>query len=185
MAEEPRWHVARSNSYSDSTDKESGCEKPNELSEELIKCLINVFLQLNQAPQHREASGSIPKLALACMNSKSFIGKTSLSCRIAPSLMSDTSSNLDPYAIFPDSDWSCFRDIGPYKNYIQITRTSLDVTRFPELLPEIGKLRSILRLTKARTESLDYLSLFNMIFLPIFQRFDAQALQCGPYIFNL
>ncbi|KAG5237572.1 WAP four-disulfide core domain protein [Salix suchowensis] len=52
-------------------------------------------------------------------------------------------SNLDPYRIMPDLD-SIVRDIGPYKNFIQIERNSLDVRRLSECLPMAGKLRCLL-----------------------------------------
>ncbi|XP_021652445.2 uncharacterized protein LOC110644125 isoform X2 [Hevea brasiliensis] len=49
--------------------KEICDEKPNELSEELIKCLIGIFLALKQAPKDREESAIIPKLGLSYLDS--------------------------------------------------------------------------------------------------------------------
>ncbi|XP_065870414.1 uncharacterized protein [Euphorbia lathyris] len=117
--------------------KEIRSEKPNELSEELIKCLIGVFLDLNQAPQDRGESFLVPKLTLSCMNTK-FNSK-------APIFSSNNNiSNLDPYGIIPDLD-STIRDVGPYKNLIQITRNSIDLNRISECLPFTGILRVLMR----------------------------------------
>lgn len=81
---------------------------------------------MNQAAQDTEGSAIVPKLSLSCMNSKGFISKNA--------------SSLDPYGILPDLDGS-IRDIGPYKNLIQITRSSLDINRFTECLSAVRKLR--------------------------------------------
>lgn len=110
-------------------DKETSSEKPNVLSEELIKCLIGIFLDINQASHDREGSAVVPKLGLSCINSKGFA-------------INQNASKLDPYGILPDLDGS-IRDIGPYKNLIQITRSSLDINRFTECKPALRKLRLI------------------------------------------
>ncbi|KAB1217867.1 hypothetical protein CJ030_MR3G014723 [Morella rubra] len=125
--------------------KESGVEKPNELSEKLIKCLISTFLELNQASLAREGSAMVPKLALSCMKSKSIMAKTSFNCRSrTPTFLFDESTSiLDPYGILPDLD-GVVRDVGPYKNFVQITRSSLDTGRFAECFPEMRKLRVLM-----------------------------------------
>lgn len=119
-------------------DNESGLMRPNELSEELLKCLIGIFHELNQTSLDREGSPIVRKLALSCMNSKGFMGKTSFNCKPTTFLFNDSSSNSDPYGILPDLD---VRDVGPYKNFIQITSSSVDVTRFSECLTGFRKLR--------------------------------------------
>jgi hypothetical protein len=128
-------------------NKEAAFQKPNELSEKLIKCLIGIFLGLNQASMDREGSAVVPKLTLPCMKSKGFIAKTTFnSCRTVPTfLFNDSTSNLDPYGMLPDLD-GAVRDVGPYKNLIQITRSSIDIGRFSECLPAMRKLRLILLL---------------------------------------
>ncbi|KAM1579506.1 hypothetical protein ACFXTI_041433 [Malus domestica] len=55
----------------------------------------------------------------------------------------NTSSNADPYCILPDLD-GAVRDVGPYKNLIQITRSSFDVSRLSEYLNGIEKLRNLM-----------------------------------------
>lgn len=121
----------------------TGNEEPNKLSEELIKCLISIFLKLNQARMDNEGSATVPKLTLSCMNRKSFKNKTSFTCK-APILIFDnsTSHQDDPYGILPDYYYNgIVSDVGPYKNFIQITRSSVDTSRVSECVPAIRKLR--------------------------------------------
>ncbi|XP_062092666.1 uncharacterized protein LOC133798409 isoform X2 [Humulus lupulus] len=122
-------------------DNPSYIMKPNELSEELLKCLIGIFLELNQTSVDREGSPINPKLTLSCMNSKGFIGKTSFNCKPPTFLFNYNSSFSDPYGILPDLD---IRDVGPYKNFIQITSSSIDITRFSECLTGFRKLRVLM-----------------------------------------
>ncbi|CAA0809408.1 Protein of unknown function- DUF547 [Striga hermonthica] len=55
--------------------------------------------------------------------------------------------HLDPYAILPEPDIN-IRDIGAYKNFIQITRNTLDVSRLSECLPDIRRLRVLMQKLK-------------------------------------
>ncbi|KAL6980543.1 hypothetical protein U1Q18_022186 [Sarracenia purpurea var. burkii] len=119
-----------------------GIEKPNELSEELIKCLIGIFLKLNQASLGRKGSSIVPKHPLSCMNSKDFISKTTFNCK-APEFSFDKTSNIDPYGMLPHFDGPT-RDVGPYKNFIQITRSSLDISRVSECCQAMAKLRDLI-----------------------------------------
>lgn len=57
---------------------EDAIEKPNELLEELLKCLIGIFLELNRASLDREESETVPRLTLPCMKSTGLMAKTSL-----------------------------------------------------------------------------------------------------------
>ncbi|KAA8534201.1 hypothetical protein F0562_031606 [Nyssa sinensis] len=118
-------------------------ENPNKLSEELIKCLIGIYLKL-KVPLDSKGSAIAPKHALSCINSKGFISKTSFNCRAPASSFDDNISSLDPYRILPDFDGT-IRDVGPYKNFIQITRRSLDTGRVSELFPAMGKLRFLMQ----------------------------------------
>ncbi|KAK4835559.1 hypothetical protein QYF36_011348 [Acer negundo] len=137
--EKSRRHTRRIPKYSN-FDKETFTthEKPNVLSEELIKCLIGIYLDINEASLEGSSAIVAPKLGLPCMNTKGFIAKS-------PSFVitRNNASNLDPYGILPDLDGS-IRDIGPYKNLIQITRISLDISRFTESFPAVEKLRVLM-----------------------------------------
>ncbi|GLT89047.1 hypothetical protein SLE2022_070500 [Rubroshorea leprosula] len=137
------------------TSKEVAKEKPNTLSEELLKCLIDIFLELNQAPEDQEGSAIIPKLSLSCMNPKGFMAKTSFNCKAPSFPFNHNASNIDPYGILPDLD-GIVRDIGPYKNFIQITSQSLDISRFSECLIALGKLRVLMH--KLSTVDLSFLT---------------------------
>lgn len=135
-------HIGRSR-YHDSMDMENGyvIEKPNELSEQLIKCLIGVFLESNHVLQDREGPNHAPKLILAAKNSKS-TAKSSSGRKISLTYVDGYISSLDPYGVLLDADGT-FRDIGQYKSFIPITRSSLDIVHLQERFPAIGKLRAL------------------------------------------
>nr|GLL20858.1 uncharacterized protein LOC109186754 [Ipomoea trifida] len=136
-------------------DIEISCEKPNKLSEELIKCVITIFLKLNKASLECRG-GSSP--VLSCKKSKGFMSKTSLNCAAPTFSFNDYASNLDPYGILVDiGDGSSITEIGSYKNFIQVSRTSLDTRHISECLPEMGKLRILLhKLSSADLSFLAY-----------------------------
>lgn len=141
IAEISRRIRGRSRNLQGYTDNENRIPKPNDLSEDLLKCLIHIFIELNRTSLDKEGSASVPKLSLSCMNSKGFMAKTSLiNCRSPSFLFNHNNSSIDPYGILPDLDGS-LRDVGPYKNFIHITRNSLHLNRFSECLTGIGKLR--------------------------------------------
>ncbi|KAI3809054.1 hypothetical protein L1987_25021 [Smallanthus sonchifolius] len=109
-------------------------KNPNKLSEDLIKCLIGIFLEMNLSfPDSEDGSDIVPK-QISCMSSKSFISKTSF----------NSGSNFDPYAILLDFE-GANRDIGPYMTFTQITRLTLDHTRISECSIEVGKLRVLMQ----------------------------------------
>lgn len=123
-------------------------EKPNKLSEELIKCLIDIFIQLIQQPSsssnEKKALPIVPKHRRSSSKTKGFISKSSFTSCTSPLFSWDENrtSNLDPYGILLDSDATVARDIGPYKNFIQITRTSIDTTTLlSESRPAMRRLR--------------------------------------------
>ncbi|KAJ4969019.1 hypothetical protein NE237_015720 [Protea cynaroides] len=130
-------------------------EKPNRLSEELIKCLIGIFLKLNQSSDHFncEGSASISKLSLSCINSKGQKSKPSFNCNAPTCFMDDNTSILNPYGILSDFDGPV-RDVGQYKNFIQFTRNSMDLSRVSDCLPAIGKLRLFLNFQSPPNEYL-------------------------------
>ncbi|KAL8247711.1 hypothetical protein R6Q59_008927 [Mikania micrantha] len=117
---------------------------PNKLSQDLIKCLIAIFLDLNQPfPDSEEGSDTVQK-QISCMNSKSFISKTSFNCTAPTFFFNNSGSNFDPYSILLDFDGAS-RDIGPYKTFTQITRNTLDHTRVSECSIEVGKLSVLMQ----------------------------------------
>lgn len=136
--------------HSQSTDIQMEHETPNKLSEEVLKCLISIYLKLNKASlESKGSSPSIVKQApISSKKSKSsFIcSKTCTSSSVdAPMFaFNDYASNLDPYGILVDIDGS-HREIGSYKNFIQISRTSLNTSHISECVPQMGKLRTMVQ----------------------------------------
>lgn len=129
----------RSRNHECSDVIKNGMEKPNELSEELMKCLIGIFFKLNQASPGSKGSTSASRHHISCINSKGFMSRTSFNCK-APEFSFDKTSNIDPYGILPDFD-GLIRDVGPYKNFFQITRSSLNISQISECIKAMGKLR--------------------------------------------
>lgn len=155
-AEEIAESSSRSRRHHSQPDMEMDNEKPNKLSEEVIKCLISVYLKLNKASlESKGSSNAVVKQSLISSKKpkSSFICKTSLNCTTAAAAaaptftFNDYASNLDPYGILLDTDGSQ-REIGSYKNFIQVSRTSLNTSHISECLPEMGKLRYFSRLLR-------------------------------------
>ncbi|KAI3850828.1 hypothetical protein MKX03_034871 [Papaver bracteatum] len=118
-------------------------EKPNRISEELIKCLIRIFLRMNRPfPEELDCQESaiLPKRVVSCMSTKGLVSKTSFSCKPPAFPLDDRRSMLDPYGVLPDFDRTS-RDVGPYKTFIQITRTSFSMNHVSECYQEITNLR--------------------------------------------
>uniref|UniRef100_A0A7N0TXW2 DUF547 domain-containing protein n=1 Tax=Kalanchoe fedtschenkoi TaxID=63787 RepID=A0A7N0TXW2_KALFE len=117
--------------------REIRSQKPNDLSEQLIKCLIDMFLKMNQSScMDCQGSNAIPKLNIPCVNS-------SFNCKSSALPSNDTTSktSFDPYGVLSDID-AAARDIGPYNKFTPITRGSFDVSR--SLHPSNGNLRVLL-----------------------------------------
>ncbi|XP_076903805.1 uncharacterized protein LOC143558958 [Bidens hawaiensis] len=99
---------------------------------------------MNQPFPDSEEGSDIAHKQVSCMSSKSFISKTSFNCTAPTFFFHDNGSNFDPYSILLDFD-GAVRDIGPYKTFTQITRTTLDHTRISECSVEVGKLRVLMQ----------------------------------------
>ncbi|CAI0411290.1 unnamed protein product [Linum tenue] len=132
-------------------------EKPNELSEELTRSLIGIFLDLNQTSAVEETGDSaiVPKHSIISHRTNSKGPKAAISssfnCKqpspcVSSPFNGSPSSNIDPYGIMPDEDSGGIRDIGPYKNFIQIGNSSLDISsRFKQTSPAAEKLRDLVQ----------------------------------------
>ncbi|KAI3985137.1 hypothetical protein MKX01_027223 [Papaver californicum] len=122
---------------------EINTEKPNRISEELIKCLIRIFLRMNRPFTDEldcQESALLPKRVVSCMSTKGLVYKTSFNCKSPVFFPGDRRSMLDPYGVLPDFDRT-YRDVGPYKNFIQITRNSFSMNHVSECSQEITNLR--------------------------------------------
>ncbi|XP_047328914.1 uncharacterized protein LOC124932338 [Impatiens glandulifera] len=133
------------------TPQQSNGIEPNKISQELVNCLISIFLHLNQGStatmSNNRGSSIIPKHSISCMSSKGLISKASLinSCK-APVLSFDNNNLniiVDPYGVLPDFN-GVIRDIGEYKHFIQITRNSMDRSRVPDCFQAMGRLRALM-----------------------------------------
>lgn len=139
-AEETEGGSGNSRCSNNRLDTETEMLNPNKLSVDLIKCLIGIFLKLNQTTFKSKGSTNLSKQTLTCMNSKGLVSKAAFSCRTPVFPFNDSASHLDPYEILPEPDAN-IRDIGAYKNFIQITKSTLDTSRFSECLPAVRRLR--------------------------------------------
>ncbi|XP_057782502.1 uncharacterized protein LOC131000545 isoform X1 [Salvia miltiorrhiza] len=97
---------------------------PNKLSENIMKCLIFIYVRLLRTSRvmELEKSGSI---ARSTNFSLSFRAETNSNSKTSLMLHKD-SRQQDPYGIF-HSEASIPRDVGPYKNLVRFTSTSMDL----------------------------------------------------------
>ncbi|CAF2101927.1 hypothetical protein YC2023_068078 [Brassica napus] len=120
----------RSSTFSRMQDSKKGQEMtPNGVSEDLLKCLMGIYLELNKSSREREGSRTVSKLSLSHLKNASFKRK---------SVYGQNASNLDPYGAVMGT---CIRDIGEYKNFIHITRTCIDVSRLSDCSTSLVNLR--------------------------------------------
>lgn len=117
---------------------------PNKLSEEILKCLNFIYIRLLRTTRQieLEKSGLISRSSLhTSLSSRSFradIGPNSKS----NVLLQKESRQQDPYGVF-DMEESIPRDIGPYKNLVIFTSSSMDPKYLsnPTSIPLLKKLR--------------------------------------------
>ncbi|KAF8403091.1 hypothetical protein HHK36_011185 [Tetracentron sinense] len=97
--------------------------QPNKLSESIMKCLIFIFVRLIRTSRSMELerSGTILRSTHSSLSSRSFRGETALSSKAT---LQKESKQQDPYGIF-NIEESIPRDIGPYKNFVIFTSSSL------------------------------------------------------------
>ncbi|XP_068640913.1 uncharacterized protein [Aristolochia californica] len=124
-------------SLSDSGSLEESTQKwhPNKLSESIMKCLICIFTRLIRTTRAMELENSSPI-------PRSFRSENSSSSKSGLLLPKDFSQQ-DPYGIFDVED-SLPRDIGPYKNYVKFTSSSLDAKSISSCIPLLRKLRVLM-----------------------------------------
>ncbi|KAL8115530.1 hypothetical protein AgCh_022144 [Apium graveolens] len=96
---------------------------PNRLSENIMKCLINIFVRLLRTSRAMELEKSGP-ISRSANFSLSFRAETSLNTKANLMVQKDLRQQ-DPYGIF-DMEESIPRDIGPYKHLVRFTSSSLD-----------------------------------------------------------
>ncbi|KAI3955110.1 hypothetical protein MKW92_034559, partial [Papaver armeniacum] len=104
-------------------DINSHKSQPNKLSESIMKCLIFTFVRLMRTSRalELEKMSTVSRSTHSSFSSRSFRVETSSS----NTSLQKESRQQDPYGIF-DIDDSIPRDIGPYKNLVRFTSSSLD-----------------------------------------------------------
>lgn len=112
--------------------------QPNKLSEEIIKCLNFIYIRLLRTTRTMELEKSSPisRSLHSSLSSRSF--------RVEAGSNSKESRQQDPYGIF-NMEESIPRDIGPYKNLVMFTASSMDpkCVSSPSSLPLLRKLRYV------------------------------------------
>ncbi|GLT80786.1 hypothetical protein SLA2020_522080 [Shorea laevis] len=99
---------------------------PNKLSENIMKCLNFIYVRLLRTSRamELEKSGPISRSVHSSLSSRSFRVENSLNSK-SSLLLQKESRQQDPYGIF-DLEESIPRDIGPYKNLVIFTSSSMD-----------------------------------------------------------
>lgn len=94
--------------------------QPNKLSENIMKCLILIYVRLMRISRQNELekSGPISRSTYSSLSFRTEPGS------LSTSLMKE-SKQQDPYGIF-DIEGAVPRDIGPYKNLVVFSSTCLD-----------------------------------------------------------
>lgn len=100
--------------------------QPNKLSESIMKCLNFIYVRLLRTSRaiELEKAGPISRSMQSSITSRSFRADTSLNSKSSIVLQKD-SRQQDPYGIF-DMEESIPRDIGPYKNLVIFSSSSMD-----------------------------------------------------------
>ncbi|CAI9105022.1 OLC1v1003850C1 [Oldenlandia corymbosa var. corymbosa] len=117
---------------------------PNKLSENIMKCLLLIFVRLLRTSRTMELEKSGP-LSRSTNFSMSFRAEPNSSIKSGLLVQKD-SRQQDPYGIF-DSDESITRDIGPYKNLVIFTTSCMDpkCISSSSSLPLFQKLKILLK----------------------------------------
>lgn len=114
---------------------------PNKLSESIIKCLNFIYVRLLRTSRtmELEKSGPISRSLHSSLSSRSFRVENGLNSGLS---LHKELRQQDPYGIFENEE-SIPRDIGPYKNLVIFTSTSMDPKSIASatFIPLITKLR--------------------------------------------
>ncbi|KAH7690399.1 Ternary complex factor MIP1 leucine-zipper-containing protein [Dioscorea alata] len=139
----PRQHITKDSA--DNLAKKSNLNlQANKLSESIMKCLICVFLRLLRTTRtlEIEKSGNLSRSLPSSILSRSLRIEGGLNTKTSQTIQKELGQK-DPYGVFEIED-SIIRDIGPYKNLVQFTTSSLDLKGISTSLPLLKKLRGLL-----------------------------------------
>ncbi|KAM0949703.1 putative ternary complex factor MIP1, leucine-zipper [Dioscorea sansibarensis] len=139
----PRQQITKDSTYN--LAKKSNLNlQANKLSERIMKCLICVFLRLLRTTRtlEIEKSGNLSRSSPSSILSRSLRIEGGLNSKTSQTTQRELGQK-DPYGIFETED-SIIRDVGPYKNLVQFTTSSLDLKGISTSLPLLKKLRGLL-----------------------------------------
>ncbi|KAK7262279.1 hypothetical protein RJT34_29845 [Clitoria ternatea] len=133
--------------------------QPNKLSESIMKCLNFIYVRLLRTSRamELEKSGPISRSLNSSLSSRSFRVDTGSNPK-SSLLLQKESRQQDPYGIF-NTEESIPRDIGPYKNLVIFTSSSMDpkFISSPSSIPLLRKLRILM----SNLQTVDLKSLTN------------------------
>ncbi|OMO91567.1 hypothetical protein COLO4_18293 [Corchorus olitorius] len=119
---------------------------PNKLSENIMKCLNFIFVRLLRTSRamELEKSGPITRTMNTPLSSRSFRVENPLNPKSSLALQKEARQQ-DPYGIF-NMEESIPRDIGPYKNLVIFTSSSMDpkCISSSSSIPLLNKLRVLM-----------------------------------------
>ncbi|XWS71845.1 hypothetical protein CRYUN_Cryun03dG0172600 [Craigia yunnanensis] len=132
---------------------------PNKLSENIMKCLNFIFVRLLRTSRAMELEKSVPitRSMNTPLSSRSFRVENTLNPKSSLALQKE-SRQQDPYGIF-DMEESIPRDVGPYKNLVIFTSSSMDpkCISSSSSIPLLKKLRVLMsNLQKVDLRALNY-----------------------------
>ncbi|KAJ7550011.1 hypothetical protein O6H91_07G078200 [Diphasiastrum complanatum] len=112
--------------------------EPNKLSEEMIKCLSSIYCMMTRPylMSEYDTSSSLSRSTFSSFNSQSYGSKSSISMKTG-SEISFECDRADPYGVCG----ACPRDIGPYKQFQNITAKSFDYSRIQDSAILLRRLR--------------------------------------------
>ncbi|KAE9593185.1 hypothetical protein Lal_00028991 [Lupinus albus] len=135
--------------------------QPNKLSESIMKCLNFIYVRLLRTSRAMELEklGTVSRSMHTSLSSRSFrLDTLSNNPKSSIVMQRESSRQQDPYGIF-DTEESIPRDIGPYKNLVIFTSSSMDpkFISSPSSIPLLRKLRILMsNLQKVDLKSLTY-----------------------------
>ncbi|CAL4926374.1 unnamed protein product [Urochloa decumbens] len=130
------------------TNTRTNRREPNKLSERIVKCLLCIFIRLHRSSRAADLEKSAANLAGSRSGSLMTQQGQGSSFRMDTALVNAAAKDRkdrgqqDHYGVFAVPD-AIVRDIGPYKNLVSFTSSSLDLRGF-STSPLLTKLREML-----------------------------------------
>eukprot|EP00253_Pinus_taeda_P008537 PITA_08537 len=112
---------------------------PNRLSEEMVKCLLSIFLRLAKQSigSEQDMSPVVSRSTSSSISSRNYGSRGTVRCKTSMEI-SEEIDFRDPYGVCADSE---VRDIGPYKHLHDIITTSIDLSQIHITTPLLRRLK--------------------------------------------